>query len=233
MDLDPPRLRLLELIAEHDTNPAEVSRTVLGRNHAYLHQYLKQGTPRALPEDVRDLLARHWAVPADDFKPGGRAKPPPIIENANVVEIRGEEYALIDVYDLGASAGYGAINDEEDGRPLHQHLFRLNWLRDITKADPSTLAVIRVSGDSMWETLHNGDHVLVDRTVRVVGRDGIYVFRIAGSDELLIKRLIRRARTKTLTIKADNPIYPVEDGVLDDDLEIAGRVIWLGRNVGG
>lgn len=302
MELDPPRLLLMELIADRETDLKTVS-IAMGRNHAYLQQYLKRGKPRDLPEDARTQLGEHFNIDPDRFRrprkqlgrpglsetpeafthaamadvsrrgefftprevisrmtenreatagagtatvlqqPGDRIKPatarrmgkarPPHHgdDDSSVLEIRGELYAAISVYDVRASAGFGSINDH--ATPMHEHLFRMSWLREVSGADPSALAVVRVSGDSMWDTLHDGDHVLVDRTIKRVGRDGIYVFTIAGGEELLVKRLIRSARTKLITIKADNPRYPVEEGVQDEDILVGGRVIWLGRNVGG
>jgi hypothetical protein len=74
MDLDRPRLLLLELIAQHNTDLKKVS-DAIGRNHAYLHQYIRQGKPRNLPEDARERLAKHFdgTVHPDDFRPHGRA----------------------------------------------------------------------------------------------------------------------------------------------------------------
>jgi hypothetical protein len=45
----------------------------IGRNHAYLQQYIRTGKPRYLPEGVREALVR--VVPNLD---GDRLKPPPL-----------------------------------------------------------------------------------------------------------------------------------------------------------
>lgn len=268
MELDPVRRYLSLLVDEHQTNLAEVSRG-MGRNHAYLQQFMKRGTPRVLPEDVREALAQRFGVDADSFRPQRRPVSPPSGTVANpyvpavsyppdglispasrgdvkrsssaredagkynrpdVIDINGIEFALIGVYDIRASAGFGAIN--HDGEPMYQQAFLVSWLRDVTVSQARDLAVIRVVGDSMTDTLHNGDHVLVDRAIRHVGRDGIYVLRIQG-EELMIKRCMRSARTRLLTIKSDNAMFPTEDGVRDEDIQVEGRVIWLGRSVGG
>ena len=55
-DLDPVRLFIVELVARHNTTLAAVSRRI-GRNHAYLHQFIHRGTPRRLPEDMRLAIA--------------------------------------------------------------------------------------------------------------------------------------------------------------------------------
>jgi hypothetical protein len=73
MDPDRPRLLLLELIARHKTDLKTVS-DAIGRNHAYLHQYIRQGKPRNLPEEARERLAKYFdgSVHPDDFRPHGR-----------------------------------------------------------------------------------------------------------------------------------------------------------------
>jgi len=51
---------------------------MIGRNDAYLQQFVRRGTPRRLPEDARLLLAYHLNVDErqlgarDPWKPGDR-----------------------------------------------------------------------------------------------------------------------------------------------------------------
>lgn len=141
------------------------------------------------------------------------------------------EFALIPVFDARVSAGPGAIN-EANPEPLHFNAFRLDWLRRVTRASAERLAVLRVQGDSMWQTLHDGDHVLLDLSVGRYIRDGLYVIRYDPDEEYQVKRLSRDPKTRTLTVASDNHDYPTHQGVRDDALEIRGRVIWLGRNLG-
>lgn len=42
----------------------------IGKNHAYLQQFISRGVPRHLPEQVRDALARFFNVPPDEFRSG-------------------------------------------------------------------------------------------------------------------------------------------------------------------
>lgn len=48
-------------VAELNTNLAEVSRKI-GKNHAYLQQFIKRGVPRKLPEDIRAMLAAELKI---------------------------------------------------------------------------------------------------------------------------------------------------------------------------
>ena len=66
-ELDPARQLLQRLVAETGADLANLSRGAK-KNHAYLQQYLKRGTPRELPEDVREYLARHFSINADNFR---------------------------------------------------------------------------------------------------------------------------------------------------------------------
>jgi hypothetical protein len=57
MDPDPVRLLLASLLEERGLTHAEASRAI-GHNHAYIHQFMKQGKPAHLPETVREALGR-------------------------------------------------------------------------------------------------------------------------------------------------------------------------------
>jgi len=146
-------------------------------------------------------------------------------------DLNGEAYCLVPVYDARAAAGPGALNAPTP-EPLHHNVFRKEWLKGVTSAQPKDLAVMRVAGDSMWETLHDGDFILVDRTIKRCARDGLYVVRFSTDDELMVKRLLRHAGTGLLILKSDNAAYGSQVTMNDEDLFIEGRVIWLGRNLG-
>lgn len=146
----------------------------------------------------------------------------------DLVAIGGQEFALLPVYDLRLSAGPGAWASD-DSEPLFHEPYRHQWLRSITAAAPSMLIVARVEGDSMENTLHSGDQVLIDRSRKRANRDGIYGFRL--DDELMVKRIAVDPQTRLLSIISDNSQYPRWDGVRPDSIDIIGRVIWLGRQV--
>ena len=52
------RKRLLRLLAVNGSNLRTAS-LALGRNAAYLHQFINRGTPKVVAEDDRDILAEH------------------------------------------------------------------------------------------------------------------------------------------------------------------------------
>lgn len=232
MDLDPPRLRLLQLVADHDTNLAEVSRAI-GRNHAYLQQYVKRGIPRKLPEDVREALADHfgYGVQPNHFKPVPAhvdQKPVAPTSGGEIIEIGGRDYAMIPVFDLRLSAGPGAWLGD-DGEPMFCEPHRHDWLRSVTNAPIGSLIIARVDGDSMEPTLRNGDHVLLDLTRSKPSRDGIYGLR--WGDDLMVKRISVDMRNGLLSILSDNSAYRTYEDVDPNDVAVIGRVVWLGRQV--
>ena len=130
------------------------------------------------------------------------------------------------VYDIEASAGDGAVVTMDD--PLFNIGFSQEMLSDITSAQNDELAVIRVRGDSMLPTLMDGDMMLVDTTKRNLNYDGMFILRYG--DVLRVKRIDVNPATRRLLVKSDNPAYdPFE--VDRDDLDVIGRVVWVGRKV--
>jgi hypothetical protein len=210
-----PRAALDQLIREHRSDYASLSR-LLGRNAAYVQQYIKRGSPRRLGEEDRRVLARYFGV--DEARlggpPGGRG-----------------ETGLIGVsrLDVEASAGPGALDAVE--RRLGRIGFDPAWLRrlGLSGGKPDRLSVIRVDGDSMAPTLNDGDEILVDRddgAGRI--RDGIYVLRIEGS--LVVKRLAVGPGGR-VSVSSDNSAYPTWPDVEPGSVDPIGRVVWFGRRL--
>ena len=209
------RAALARLIEEQGEDYAVLSR-LIGRNPAYIQQYIKRGTPRRLAEEDRRLLARYFGV-ADGVLGGPEGEP---AEGGGMVRV-----ARLDV---GASAGPGALAGEERARG---HIaFDPAWLRRIA-GDPKRLSLIRVQGDSMAPTLGDGDEILVDRGDAAERlRDGIYVLRI--EDALVVKRVAPNPAGRSISIRSDNQAYPSWPDCDPAQVEIVGRVVWAGRRIG-
>ncbi len=203
MEADGNRANLARLVAERGLRLATLSR-VLGRNPAYLQQYLRRGSPRELPERDRARLAAYLGV--DEVLLGGPA--------------RGGLVAVPRI-DVAASAGPGGWAEEEVARaPLG---FPPALLRQLG-VRPEAASMVRVSGDSMAPTLSDGDEILVDGDHRRIDPRGIFVLRAEG--ELLVKRL--RGAVGGVEIVSDNPAYPARF-VRTGGFVLLGRVAWLGR----
>ena len=210
------RATLQRLCSERGESLAGLSR-LLGRNDAYIQQFLRKGSPRRLPEAERRTLARYFAIP--DTMLGGPAIDPALEMGALVAVSRSA---------VRASAGAGAMAEDQLARP--HFAFDPGWLRALTATPGERLTMIRVEGDSMAPTLNAGDDILVDHDDLVGGlRDGIYVLRVDGA--LLVKRLAIHPFGGRVTVQSDNPTYPDWPDRGLDELACIGRVIWSGRRI--
>ncbi len=138
-----------------------------------------------------------------------------------------DELVFVPTYEVAAAAGEGIVIDVEyeTGRLA----FRRDWLNRVTAAAPEDLAVIAVHGDSMYPTLADGDTILLDLTQRKPSRDGIYIIRFG--EFVLVKRLHIDPVRRLVTISCDNENYPPLAPVEPVDIDVAGRVIWVGRRL--
>ena len=59
----------------------------VGRNHAYLHQFLLRRTPRTFPEEVRYPLAALLGVPEGSLRSGLPLPPPPRPETSGALSV--------------------------------------------------------------------------------------------------------------------------------------------------
>ena len=210
-----PRKVLERLCAERGEDFAGLSR-FLGKNPAYIQQYIRRGTPKRLGEAERRLLARYFGVAESLF--GGPAEPgqaaPGLVPVMRVL--------------VRASAGSGAFAEAEAEQPYFA--FDNRWLKRLTGATAQDLSIIRVEGDSMAPTLSDGDDILVERSGRDEAlRDGIYVLRV--DDSLLVKRLAVHPLGRRVTVQSDNPAYPDWPDCSLDEVHCIGRVIWAGRKI--
>ncbi|HWT14042.1 MAG TPA: S24 family peptidase [Allosphingosinicella sp.] len=208
------RQALDRLIRERRDDYAGLSR-LLGRNAAYIQQFIKRGVPRKLDSEDVQVLARYFGVSEAEL--GGR-------------RLDGEAGGLRRVprLDVGASAGHGAVDGSE---ALVSHIgFDPAWLRQLCGTSSAELSFIHVQGDSMMPTLTHGDDILVDRADGAARlRDGIYVLR--REDALMVKRLAINPVARLVTIKSDNPAYPEWRDCDLATLEVIGRVVWAGRRI--
>ena len=207
------RAELEALIEERGEDFSSISR-LLGRNPAYIQQFIKRGTPRRLAEDDRRTLAAYFRVPEERLGGGDGATATPSPALITVPRI-----------DVGASAGPGGIAEiEELGRPI---AFDGALLRDIGARRTASLSIIRVKGESMEPTLRDGDDILVDRDQTTPRENAIHVLRL--DDLLMVKRMTKA--DGRWAIHSDNMAY---SDIVDFDpaaLQIIGRVLWCGRKL--
>ncbi|THD38015.1 MAG: LexA family transcriptional regulator [Sphingomonas sp.] len=190
------------------TSLAALSR-MIGRNPAYLQQFVKRGTPRRLDEGARRHLAAFFGV--EESALGGPAR------DADMVAVRR--------IDAAASAGPGGL--VEDDRAAGEERIDPRVAARLGVA-PGSLTMITARGDSMEPLIHDGDALFVDMSDRrLSSRPGLFVLRLDGA--LLVKRVARIGFD--LHIASDNPAAPVIAPVRADKAEIIGRVVRLARSL--
>ena len=210
-----PRLFLERLCAERGEDFAGLSR-MLGRNPAYIQQFVRRGVPKRLKEEERRKLARYFSV--SESLLGG----PPEESSAAAGLLSVKRHPVM------VSAGPGSLVSEELGKPYFA--FDERWLKALTTSGPAKLSIVRVEGDSMTPTLNAGDDILVDLGDCMERlRDGIYVLRI--DDALVVKRVALNPLGRRVTIQSDNPAYPDWPDCELNDINCIGRVIWSGRKI--
>ena len=210
MEQEDPRFALARLIRDNNDDYVGLSR-LLGRNAAYVQQYIKRGSPKRLPEQERSVLARYFGV--DERVLGA--------PDANKSGLR-----LIPKLAIGASAGGGALTDAET--VAGKVGFDEQYLRGMG-VDPAQVELIVVQGESMQPTLADGDDIMVDKgaALRRVS-NGVHVLRM--DDSLMVKRLVV-GKGGMLSVLSDNPAYPSWNDVESASLTIIGRVVWIGRRL--
>lgn len=214
------RGRLQDVARERRSSLAELSR-LIGRNSAYLQQYVTRGSPRHLDEPDLRKIAEFLGITTRviETRSFDDARSDAPIERHSAL---GEEWLDIPRLPLDASAGPGAIGAQEIS---YDHFrFTRRWLREMG-LDGADLSAIRVEGDSMEPDLRSGDEIFVDRNKRA--GEGIFVVRIG--DALHVKQ-IRASAPGTIVLVSSNPAYvPLE--LPPDEVEVIGRVVWKGGRV--
>jgi hypothetical protein len=209
------RARLVDLARARGVSLSALS-AMLGRNAAYLQQFVRRGSPRKLEEADRRTLATFFGVEE------GELGAPPAAATATPAA-GGADWIDIPRLALGASAGPGTLALDEAASG--QLRFSQRWLRKLG-LDPAFLSVIEVAGDSMEPGLRDGDEILVDRRPGA-WRDGVHVVRI---DEVLLVKRLERGAAGMIRVISDNPAYPRNERAAAD-VAVIGRVVWKGGRV--
>ena len=217
MQGDSARENLKVALWKQGASLAEAS-LAIGRNKAYLQQYLARGMPRVLSfqdsEKLGELLRcdpatlRHDTLPAPRPWTGPRRRR---TAGASVAEVEVE-----------VAAGAGAWNEDF----VHE---KARWrlpeamVRHEGDAAPEALRILRVRGNSMEPELREGDRIVVDtaRTMPAAGE----LFVLWDGTGLVVKRIEALTAEGMLRLASAHPDYaPYERSA--DDVHIVGKVLW-------
>lgn len=134
-----------------------------------------------------------------------------------------DEFALVDMLDVKASAGAGAVNGQNE--TIGRFAFKRSWLARRGVRD-SEAKIIRARGDSMADRINDGDILLVNTAVTHLQQDGVYVIEQEGLD--YVKLLQRDFANGGVQIISYNPAYKAQRLTAEQsaELRISGRVVW-------
>ncbi|MGO7089447.1 helix-turn-helix transcriptional regulator [Rhizobium leguminosarum] len=196
----------------------------LGKNHAYVQQYIKRGIPSELKE--KDLRKLAELLDLEDELLGSPSSAPD----------KEEGEGNIDEIDVTAGLGGGGLsiieNTTRNGITFHKEavrdVWRLpEWMLSRFNARPQHIKAFPSQGDSMLPTIDDGDVVFVDTRHRVPSPPGIY----ALADEfggVVVKRLevVSRPGDEIITVQvsSDNPRHTTRTLTIDE-IQIIGRYI--------
>lgn len=180
----------------------------LGKNHAYLQQFVKRGIPVKLPEDVRRNLSVLISVPEEELG-GPTGAPAP---SSHGLESNAGSFTRNGV--MGAPVNLGStipLYGHAAGGPDGQFILNGNKVADIL-APPSLAGVqdayaVYVVGESMINRYYPGEAVFVNPRAPV--RKGDFVVAQIAADEgeppyAYVKQYDRRDE-KFLYLKQLNP----------------------------
>lgn len=214
--MDKIRKRLSREIELRQMDMKQLS-LALGKNHAYVQQFLTRGIPARLKEQDRRKLSELLDIPEDEL--GG---PEPASSPAHATP----QFRTITEYDIRASAGDGALTSEENVRS--QWPFDPSYLSDFLGLSTNALAIIEVRGDSMEPTLSSGDRVMVHLADKQISQPGIFIIYDGGGT--VIKRVEKIPGQDKLVLISDNPLHTRYE-ISGDDVQIVGRVVWAAKRL--
>jgi phage repressor protein C with HTH and peptisase S24 domain len=191
--------RLIEAIIQERSLELRPISLQLGRNHAYLQQFLRRSKPAHLPEDVRHDLATILGVPEKDLRPTdtGPAETQELITYENV--LRKVPLPVIEEFPRDLPIRGNAVGGEGGHFDLNGQV--VDWAR----RPPRLMGVkdaygLYVSGSSMSPWREEGQLVCVHPHAPV--RIGDYVViqtkpkHDGDAPEAYIKRLVRRTESE-------------------------------------
>ena len=206
MNAEQIRAHIADLIKQKGKNLRSVS-IAIGKNEAYLHQFVHKGSPVRLPEEDRrkmaDLLDVDEQELTDINLPSNVA---PSLKHAKTSLIE-----MISPNSVSGTIGFLSFPPAD--------------FSNMTSASADAVKAIRLTGDSMAPTLKDGDYVLVDTAVQSFATDGLYLLDL--SNNLVVKRL-QQINSEELLILSDNAHYKSTSAQIQD-IRIAGKVVYVLR----
>ncbi len=189
MNIDQIRIHIDRLIKEKGKNYRSLSMAI-GKNEAYLHQYINKGSPRRLPEQQRRKLAALLDVDEQqltDIKLPKSVETSPKTAQNTIIEMISP---IMDKNGATSTAGFLSLPATD--------------ISTIFQAPNENIKFTRISGDSMQPTLTDGDYIFIDFAQNHLSGDGLYMIQTANT--LCVRRIQQIPSGEALLI-CDNQNY--------------------------
>lgn len=135
-----------------------------------------------------------------------------------------DRFVFVRLADARLNAGGGLVVQSEE--MLDYYAFRHDWLRKVATTKNSVV-LMRVEGDSMANTVLEGDTVMVDLGRKEVKSGNI--FALGVGDTVMLKRLEYTPHNK-IKVKSDNPDHDDYE-LAPQEIRVIGQVIWIARQM--
>ena len=219
--LSPERRTLLDAIsdASEQWNLASLSRA-LGRNAAYLHQYIHRQSPRHLPEADRHKIAKWLRIPHHSLR-----------APSDAINDSIDDITTIPFFDIESAAGHSSIIDDFMETNEEGWQFTSAIIDRLSHDGIAHLRLIKVRGDSMSPQLENGDVIMINIADQNAQTAGTFV--LDDGQGLVVKYLeIITPQTadepQKIRICSMNSAYSPYRRAFEN-IRIIGRVIWMAR----
>jgi len=237
-EMDKVRKLILSEMERQKASLAEWSKAI-GKNHAYLQQFVHRGVPAELPEKARRALAKVSKIPESKLTIDGRRvvpighefEPDPPAEKVVTENDKPFPDALPQMLGRMGAGSTGAVITIDVGEMQSREEVGEWWrippavLRGLARSDVSRTIGFSMDGaDSMEPTILRTDIVFVDTGRQDIEPDGIWALDY-GLGRTLKRVSIRKRDGDTFyVIKSDNKAYPDEE-YHADEVTVFGRFI--------
>jgi len=141
-----------------------------------------------------------------------------------------EEFITIEMVDAKPSGGGGSLQTSD--KVVKTLKFRSDWLKGKTLGNTKKIKAMSVDGESMSNTINNGDIILVNENDKELKEGKIFVIRVGR--EIYVKRFFK-AQDKYL-FQGDNrdlKHLDVEIDLNDEGIDWSpiAKVLWVGKEV--
>lgn len=194
-----------------------------GFSESLVRKYLSGSIPGF---DKAAVMARAAGVSLE-WLAGERSEVRPAEDSASENTLE-DEFAMIPGYSVQISTGPGAFPSSHE-QPSRKLAFRRKWLR-YRGLNEKDLVLVFAKGDSMEPTISDNNTLMIDTSQRELSDGSIYVIR---TDHHLIAKRVQQLWNKGILLLSDNKEYKEQlvEPSEADDLEVIGRVVWIGKDV--